>query len=151
VFRTTLLLLKRRFASSTSRIPWPIASLTASSAIVLLLAGCGHDPPARAAPKLPAAVGSTLAEDADAIADALEAGDAVAARSGAATLTADFEAAVAAGDVPAALRTELLAAVARLVVALPDPEPPAPPEPQPKEKKPKKDKKGHGPPGKGGP
>jgi hypothetical protein len=146
-----LRLLKRRFANSAFLSRWPTVSLTACSATVLLLAGCGHDPPARAtAPKLPAAVGSTLAEDVDAIADALEAGDAVAARNATATLTADFEAAVAAGAVPPALRTELLAAVTRLVVALPDPEPPAPPEPTAK-KKPKKHKKGHGPPGKGSP
>jgi hypothetical protein len=69
------------------------------------------------------------------VADALDAGDEAGARAAADTLVADIDAAIEAGAVPDALRADLVAGVARLMVALPEVQPPPPP---------KKPEKGHG-------
>jgi hypothetical protein len=58
------------------------------------------------------------------VATALDAGDEAAARTAAEALVADVNAAIAAGDVPAALQPELAAGVAQLLVGLPEVQPP---------------------------
>lgn len=98
--------------------------------LVLALAGCGGgddaagtqprpDPPLLAAP-----VAERLAARSDAVADGLAAGDVCGAAHEADALHGEALAAVEAGDVPPALRDELLATARALVDAVNCPPPP---------------------------
>jgi hypothetical protein len=92
----------------------------------LVLAGCGGGKAdsTAPAPALPGDLASALAGRADAVAAALEAGDAATAHARAAQLRAHVIAAVNAGRVPPALAEPLLAAVNQLAEAVPEPAPP---------------------------
>jgi hypothetical protein len=114
-----------------SRRRWQIVSSTACSALVLLPAACGGDgSEGAAAPSLPRDVGTRLAEQADAVEQALAGDDLAQARAEADALVAAVEQAIASGRVPRALRDDIRAGARRLASLIPEPEPepgPAPP------------------------
>jgi len=92
--------------------------------LVALLAACGG---AEAeAPTLPRPLAASLAERAEAVAEALEAGDLAAARRRADALLAQAIAAVNDGRVPPALAEPLLASVNALAASIPAPAPAQP-------------------------
>jgi hypothetical protein len=155
VFRTPWSERRRRSASSAfrkrSRLAWPAAC--SAVLLALLAAGCGGsspEPEPQSAPRLPAGVGTLLADSAGAVADALGEGDTAGARALAAELLDRINEATDAGEIPPALAAELRGGAERLLALIPAEEPappPPPPPPPPKEKKPKKGKgkkdKGH--------
>jgi hypothetical protein len=104
---------------------WLLASSTACSA--LALAACGGESQGKAEPSFPAGVGNALAAQADRVASRLEANDADGARSAAARLDASVDRAIAAGQVPAALRQPLRGAVDAILASIPAPAPPSTP------------------------
>ena len=120
--------------------------------VISVAAGCGGSSgTASAPPKLPHALGVQLAEQAAAVETSLRAGDSCAAVTEAATLENSVSQAIAAGQVPAALRkplssstTDLTARVRCVQTPPPKPHPPHPHKPHKHH--------GHGPgPGDGGP
>jgi hypothetical protein len=140
---------RTRSTSAAFRPRWPSAWRTACSAlfVVFLLAACGGgDGDPASGPVLPADVGAALAAQADAVEQALAAGDPLTARAAAEELVAAVEAAIARGDVPGALTAQLRAGAQRLLLLIPDPEaeapapetepPPAPPPPTTTEEEP---------------
>jgi hypothetical protein len=108
--------------SAACRRRWLLVSSTACSALVL--AACGGESQDKAEPSFPAGVGSTLGAQADRVASRLEAGDADDARSAAVRLDASVDRAIAAGQVPPALRQALREAVDAILASIPAPEPP---------------------------
>ena len=108
---------------------WRHASSTGCSALLLFLlaAGCGGaEPP----PALPPDVGTALASATGEVTAALEAGDPVLAQAEATELLAAVESALAGGEVPRALASEVRRGAERLA-ALVDAAQPAPPPPAP--------------------
>lgn len=107
-----------------------------------LLAGCGSggtQTSSQSRPLIPTGVGALLAARADALATTLDGGDPCAAVPAAQQLQQAVGAAVAAGQVPAALRAQLLDATASLTTSVKCP----PPAPSKKPEPPKKDDHGH--------
>jgi hypothetical protein len=119
--------------SAAFRRRWRSASSTVCSAAVLALAACGggSDDAGGPAPALPAGLGNELAAETADVEQALAAGDPVAAREEAVELVELVDAAIARGDVPAALRGELRAGAERLLALVPPPPAPEPPPPPP--------------------
>ena len=106
---------------AASRRRWLLVSSTACSA--LALAACGGESRGEAEPSFTAGVGNSLAAQAGRVASRLEAEDADGARSAAARLDAAVERAIAAGQVPPALRQPLREAVHAILVSVPAPAP----------------------------
>ena len=99
---------------------------------VLALAACGGGGDARPEePGLPRSVAERLAQESEAVADMLDAGDVCGAAQQADKLVDSVEQAIAAGDVPDAFQAELTANAEQLQndVNCPQPEPEPPPEP----------------------
>jgi hypothetical protein len=94
---------------------------------VLALAACGGDAVPEE-PGLQPAVAERLAEESEAIADKLDAGDTCGAAQQADVLEDAVERAIAAGDVPAEFRAELLETARQLQNDVNCPQPPPPPE-----------------------
>ena len=85
-----------------------VAGALAALSLAVALVGCGSSAQTSAGePALPRAVGASLADKADEIASALEGGDECRAAQLADELKDGVEAAVARGQIPAALRGEL--------------------------------------------
>ena len=108
---------KRRSASEGFRRRWRFVSSTVFSAAALVASGCGGDQAEQSEPRLPRDVGARLAAQADAVADALEAGDSCLAAERAKKLE-ETGSAIRADRVDAALRGELEAAVGDLVAKI---------------------------------
>ena len=125
--------------SAASRRRWLLVSSTACSA--LAVAACGGESRGDAQPSFSARVGSLLAAEADRVASRLEAGDKDGARSAAVKLDAAFERAIAAGQVPSALREPLREAVDNVLASVPAPTPTTTAEEDPGDEK-KDDDKG---------
>ena len=102
------------------------AWLTACSALVLVLAGCGGQEPRESGPRIDGAAASQLAERSDEIARLLDAGDVCGAAHAADELKASAESEIADGSVPAALANELVSNAQALVDEV-NCEPPPPP------------------------
>jgi DNA repair exonuclease SbcCD ATPase subunit len=99
----------------------------ALASAVLALAACGGGGDATPEePRLPRAVAERLAQESEAIADKLDAGDVCGAAQQADTLVDSVEQAIAEGDVPDAFQEELTANAEQLQndVNCPQPEPP---------------------------
>jgi hypothetical protein len=109
--------------SAACRRRWLLVSSTACSA--LALAACGGESRGQAEASFSARVGSALAAQANRVASRLEAGDADGARSAGAKLDLTVARAIAAGQVPSALRQPLQEAVDEILASIPAP-PPAP-------------------------
>ena len=103
-----------------SRSRWRLASSTACSALALAAAACGAEEP-----RLDPAVGEELAGHAADVRRLAERGDAIGAQAEAEELQALVAGAIAAGDVPPEVASELRAGAARLarlaVAAVPPP------------------------------
>ena len=99
--------------SSTGSSRTPLRSVLCLFAAAFLLGGCGGSTPEQTAhePRLPAALGSKLAAQADAVAKEVRERDFERARERAQALERDVRRAIADGRVPEALRAPLLAAV----------------------------------------
>ena len=122
----------------------------ASAAAVLLCAGCGGGSralrPAPKPPHLPRALAQTWSRQAQAVAEALDAGDACTAKERSQELRSEVTAAVNAERVPARLLEPLTSAVDTLperIVCTP-PAPAPTPKPAPKPPKPHGEPRGHG-------
>jgi hypothetical protein len=98
---------------------------------VLALAACGGGDARPEESGLPRAVAERLAQESEAIADKLDAGDVCGAAQQADTLVDSVEQAIAAGDVPDAFQPELTANAQQLQndVNCPQPQPQPPPAP----------------------
>jgi DNA repair exonuclease SbcCD ATPase subunit len=102
--------------------------LAATGALVAL-AGCGGGGDARPEePRLPRAVAERLAQESEAIADMLDAGDTCGAAEQADVLEDAVEEAIGNGDVPEAFQAELLETARQLQNDVNCPQPPPPPE-----------------------
>jgi hypothetical protein len=101
----------------------------AAAGAVLALAACGGGDARPEEPGLPRALAERLAEESEAIAARLDAGDTCAAAEQADALKDQAETAIAAGDVPPELQRELMRAVEGLVNTVNCPQPPPPPPP----------------------
>jgi multidrug efflux pump subunit AcrA (membrane-fusion protein) len=103
----------------------------ATTGALLALAGCGGDGDARPEePGLPRAVAERLAQESEAIADKLDAGDTCGAAQQADILEDAVEQAIGNGDVPDAFQAELLETARQLQNDLNCPQPPPPPPPE---------------------
>ena len=100
--------------------------MDAATGALLALAGCGGDATPEE-PGLPRAVAERLADESDAIADKLDAGDTCEAAQQADVLLDAVEQAIADGDVPVELQGELLETARQLQNNVNCPEPPPPP------------------------
>ena len=96
---------------------------------VLALAACGGGDARPDEPGLPPSVAERLAEQSEAIADKLDAGDTCGAAQEADVLEDAVENAIGSGDVPASLQSELLATARELQNDVNCPQPPPPPPP----------------------
>ncbi len=105
------------------------AWLTACSALVLALAGCGGDEPSDNAPRIDAAAASGLAERSDEIARLIEEGNVCDAAHVADELKTQAEAEVADGSVPPALADQVVSNAQALVDEVNCEETPPPPPP----------------------
>ena len=105
----------------------------AALAAVLALAACGGDEAGPTEPALPPTVAERLAAESDEIADKLDAGDTCAAARQADALKDEAQAAIQAGQVPAALQAELMTNIEELVNTVNCPAPPPPPPPAPED------------------
>jgi hypothetical protein len=94
---------------------------------VLALGACGGGDARPEEAALPPGVAERLAEQSDAIADKLDAGDTCGAAREADLLNDEAQAAIDAGDVPPAFQAELMSTVAELVDNVNCPQPPPPP------------------------
>jgi hypothetical protein len=94
---------------------------------LLALAGCGGGDATPEDPGLPRAVAERLAEESEAIADKLDAGDTCGAAQQADVLLDRVEQAIANGDVPVEFQGELLETARQLQNDVNCPEPPPPP------------------------
>lgn len=94
---------------------------------VLALAACGGDAGPEEAGLSPA-VAERLAEESEAIADKLDAGDTCGAAQQADVLEDSVERAISAGDIPAEFQSELLETARQLQNDVNCPQPPPPPE-----------------------
>jgi hypothetical protein len=124
------------------------ASAGAVACCALALSACGDSGPTRPAqrgPSIPTALAKRLAASSELVAARLDGGDSCGAAEQADTLRAEAESAIASGEVPAALRPGLGAAVDRLDAQLVCA--PTPPKPQPKPKPKPKPPPGKAPPG----
>jgi hypothetical protein len=103
----------------------------AAAGAVLALAACGGNGDARPEePGLPRALAERLATASEAIAQRLDAGDTCGAARQADALKDEAEAAIAAGDIPAELQSELISTVDELVNTVNCPAPPPSPPPE---------------------
>ena len=110
-------------------IPRGMRSVILALAVVAA-AGCGGGGSAASSPRLPRALGSRLAAQADVVEAALARGDECGAASAAEGLRRAVTAAVAAGEVPVALRVPLARSADSLaseIVCTPAPPAPTPP------------------------
>jgi hypothetical protein len=124
-----------------------VRGVPAIACLAVLAAGCGGSAKRAApppGPKLPHALGSRLAAESAALADALDRGDSCGARTAADRLRSDLTASIA--RVPAVLQEPLSSRVNQLVAETPACVPPVVARPQPKhghEKHGKHGKHGH--------
>jgi phage shock protein A len=95
---------------------------------LLALAGCGGGDATPEEPGLPRAVAERLAQESEAIADKLDAGDTCGAAQQADVLLDRVEQAIANGDVPVEFQGELLETARQLQNDVNCPQPPPPPE-----------------------
>ena len=95
---------------------------------LLALAGCGGGDATPEEPGLPRAVAERLAQESEAIADKLDAGDTCGAAQQADVLLDRVEQAIANGDVPVEFQGELLETARQLQNDINCPQPPPPPE-----------------------
>jgi multidrug efflux pump subunit AcrA (membrane-fusion protein) len=103
----------------------------AATGALLALAGCGGGGEARPEePRLPRAVAERLAQESEAIADKLDAGDTCGAAQQADVLENAVEEAIGNGDIPDAFQAELLENARQLQSDVNCPEPPPPPPPE---------------------
>jgi uncharacterized protein YhaN len=100
----------------------------AATGALLALAGCGGGDARPEEPGLPRAVAERLAEESEAIADKLDAGDTCGAAQQADVLEDAVEQAIGDGDIPAAFQDELLETARQLQNNVNCPQPPPPPE-----------------------
>jgi hypothetical protein len=101
----------------------------AATGALLALSGCGGGGDARPEePGLPRAVAERLAQESEAIADKLDAGDTCGAAQQADVLEQAVEEAIGNGDVPEAFQAELLETARQLQNDVNCPQPPPPPE-----------------------
>jgi hypothetical protein len=100
----------------------------AATGAVLAFAGCGDGDARPEEPGLSPAVAERLAEESEAIADRLDAGDTCGAAQQADVLEDAVEQAIGAGDVPAEFQAELLETARQLQNDVNCPQPPPPPE-----------------------
>jgi hypothetical protein len=103
----------------------------AATGALLALAGCGGGGDGDARPEepgLPRAVAERLAQESEAIADMLDAGDTCGAAQQADVLEDAVEEAIGNGDVPEAFQAELLETARQLQNDVNCPQPPPPPE-----------------------
>jgi hypothetical protein len=106
------------------------AWLTACSALVLAVGGCGgEDSPPDNAPRIDAAAATQLADSSEEIASLIDAGDVCTAAHRADELLAAAEAGVEKGTVPPALASELTSKAEALRNEVNCPAPPPPPFP----------------------
>jgi hypothetical protein len=94
---------------------------------VLALAACGGGDATPEEPGIPPTVAERLAEESEAIADKLDAGDTCGAAQQADVLEDAVQQAITEGDVPAALQDELLQTARQLQNEVNCPQPPPPP------------------------
>jgi polyhydroxyalkanoate synthesis regulator phasin len=100
----------------------------AATGALLALSGCGGGGDARPEePGLPRAVAERLAQESEAIADKLDAGDTCGAAEQADVLEDAVEQAISEGDIPAAFQGELLQTARQLQNDVNCPQPPPPP------------------------
>ncbi len=98
---------------------------------VLVLAACGGGEAPPEEPALPRALAQRLAEQSEAIADRLDAGDTCGAAHQADDFARAVEQAIGTGDVPAAFQRELRQTARQLQNDVNCPQPPPPPPPPP--------------------
>jgi hypothetical protein len=98
----------------------------AATGAVLVLAGCGGGDAGPEESTLSPAVAEHLAQESEAIADKLDAGDTCGAAQQADALKDEAQAAIDAGEVPTELQSELMGTVDELVNAVNCPPPPPP-------------------------
>jgi hypothetical protein len=102
----------------------------AAMGAVLALAACGGEDARPEEPTLRPGLAERLAEQSEAIADKLDAGDACGAAQEADILNNQAQAAIDAGEVPPAFQSELMSTVNELVNTVNCPQPPPPPPPE---------------------
>jgi hypothetical protein len=99
----------------------------AATGALLALAGCGGGDARPEEPGLPRAVAERLAQESEAIADKLDAGDTCGAAQQADVLEDAVQQAIGSGDVPAAFQGELVQTARQLQNDVNCPQPPPPP------------------------